>query len=75
MSRYSTISVPEEVKNALERAKGEKEWGAFLLDLYAEADMARRSRAFKKLVEKFSDEDLESIIESSEELRESLKFR
>ena len=75
MSRYSTISVPEEVKKALEKAKGEKEWGAFLLDLYAEADMARRSRAFKKLVEKFSDEDLESIIESSEELRESLKFR
>lgn len=75
MSRYSTISVPEEVKKALERAKGEKEWGAFLLDLLAEADMARRSRAFKKLVEKFSDEDLESIIESSEELRESLKFR
>jgi len=75
LSRYSTISVPEEVKKALERAKGEKEWGAFLLDLLAEADMARRSRAFKKLVEKFSDEDLESIIESSEELRESLKFR
>ena len=75
MSRYSTISVPEEVKKALEQAKGEKEWGAFLLDLYAEADMARRSRAFKKLVEKFSDEDLESIIKSSEELRESLKFR
>lgn len=75
MSRYSTISVPEEVKKALERAKGEKEWGAFLLDLYAEADIARRSSAFKKLVEKFSDEDLESIIKSSEELRESLKFR
>lgn len=75
MSRYSTISVPEEVKKALERAKGEKEWGAYLLNLYTEANTARRNKAFKKLVEKLSDEDLESIIKSSKEFRESLKFR
>ena len=75
MSRYSTISVPEEVKKALERAKGEKDWGDFLLDLYTEADMARRIKAFEKLVEMFSDEDLESIIKSSREFREGLKFR
>jgi len=75
LSRYSTISVPEEVKKALERAKGEKDWGDFLLDLYTEADMARRIKAFEKLVEMFSDEDLESIIKSSREFREGLKFR
>jgi predicted CopG family antitoxin len=75
LSKYSTISVPDEVKKSLERAKGEKEWGDFLLDLYNEADRARRIKAFEKLVEKLSNEDLESIIKSSEEFRESLKFR
>jgi len=75
LSKYSTISVPEEVKKVLGRAKGEKEWGDFLLDLYTEADRARRMRAFEKLVEKLSDEDLESVLESSRDFRESLKFR
>lgn len=75
MSRYSTISVPEEVKKVLERAKGEKDWGDFLLDLYTEADRARRIRAFEKLVEKLSEEDLEYVLKSSKEFRESLEFR
>ena len=75
MSKYSTISVPEEVKKVLEQAKGEKDWGGFLLDLYTEADKARRKKAFEKLVEKLSDEDLESMLKSSREFRESLKFR
>lgn len=75
MSKYSTISVPEEVKKALERAKGEKEWGAFLLDLYTEADTARRIKAFEKLVEKVSEEDIESMIKSSTEFRESFNLR
>lgn len=75
MTRYSTISVPEEVKKALERAKGEREWGVFLLDLYKEADRARRMEAFEKLVEKVSDEELEAVIESSREFRESFRFR
>lgn len=75
MSKYSTISVPEEVKKVLERAKGEKDWGAFLLDLYTEADRDRRIKAFEKLMETLSDEDLESVLNSSREFRESLKFR
>lgn len=75
MSKYSTISVPEEVKKVLERAKGEKDWGGFLLDLYTEADRARRIKAFEKLMETLSDEDLESVLNSSREFRESLKFR
>jgi predicted CopG family antitoxin len=75
LSKYSTISVPEEVKKVLERAKGEKEWGGFLLDLYTEADRDRRIKAFEKLMETLSDEDLESVLNSSREFRESLKFR
>ena len=75
MSNYSTISVPEEVKKVLERAKGEKEWGAFLLEIYTEADLAKRIKAFKRLVEKLSDRDLESIGKSSREFREGLKLK
>jgi predicted CopG family antitoxin len=75
LSKYSTISVPEEVKKVLERAKGEKDWGSFLLDLYTEADRDRRIKAFEKLMETLSDEDLESVLNSSREFRESLKFR
>jgi predicted CopG family antitoxin len=75
LSKYSTISVPEEVKKALEKAKGEREWGTYLLNLYVEANTARRAKAFEQLVEKLSNEDLESIIKSSKELRERFKFR
>jgi len=75
LSNYSTISVPEEVKRVLERAKGEKEWGAFLLEIYTEADLAKRIKAFKRLVEKLSDRDLESIGKSSREFREGLKLK
>jgi hypothetical protein len=32
MSKYSTISVPEEVKQTLEKNKGDKEWGEYLLE-------------------------------------------
>ena len=75
MKRYSTISVSEEVKKTLEQAKGEKEWGNFLIDLYTEATMARRVKAFEKLAEKLSDADLKSITMSSRDFREGLTLR
>lgn len=75
MSNYSTISVPEETKRVLERAKGDRDWGTFLLDLYNEADEARRNKAFQELVKKVTHEDIEKIIRSSEEFRERFKLR
>lgn len=74
LSNYSTISVPGDVKKVLEEAKGERDWGRFLMDLYIEAERARRSRAFNELAETLTEEDLESIAESSEELREKLRI-
>ena len=74
MSNYSTISVPGDVKKTLEEAKGEKDWGSYLLELYAEADKARRNNAFQKLASILTEDDLESIEESSKELREKLKI-
>ncbi len=64
MSNYSTISVPGDVKKTLEEAKGDKDWGSYLLELYAEADKARRSNAFNKLTDILTDDDLRSIEDS-----------
>lgn len=75
MSDYKTISVPAEVKKRLKKAKGEKEWGDFLSDLYDEAKREKRERAFGKLAEKISERELDKVIESSEEFRRRFELR
>jgi hypothetical protein len=75
LSRYSTISVTEETKRSLEEAKGDMEWSAFLLELLQEADEARRIRAFNKLRALITEEEIESIKESSREFREGFRLR
>jgi predicted CopG family antitoxin len=74
LSNYSTISVPGDVKKVLEETKGDRDWGRFLMDLYQEAEKARRTRAFNELAEMLTEEDIESIADSSKELREKLKI-
>ncbi|MEM0493689.1 MAG: antitoxin VapB family protein [Thermofilum sp.] len=69
LKRYATISVPAEVKEVLEKAKGDMEWGEFLLKLYLEARRIKRENAFRELAELLSGEDLEAIAQSSEEFR------
>ena len=73
MNDFSTISIPREVKRLLEEAKGDKEWGPYLLELYYEAERARRRDPFNKLAE-LLDEDLDSIEGSSREFREKLRI-
>ncbi len=75
MSRYSTISVTEETKRSLEEVKGDMEWSAFLLELLKEAEEARRIRAFNKLRALITEEEIESIKESSREFREGFRLR
>ncbi|MCK4439802.1 hypothetical protein KAU85_02345 [Candidatus Bathyarchaeota archaeon] len=75
MGKYATISVPAEIKKVLEEAKGENEWGEFLLNLYAEVKRLRSEEAFKKLARTLTDEDLRVIVESSREFRERFAFR
>lgn len=75
MNRYSTISVPEEVKAALEKRKGDKDWGQYLLELYDVAEKEKRRRAFEKMREMLTEEDYENMRRSSEEFRERLKLR
>lgn len=74
MNNYSTISVPAEVKRVLERVKGERDWGQFLMDLYTEAENARRRMAFAELAGSLTGEELDAITASSEEFREGLRI-
>ena len=75
MGKYATISVPVEVKKALEKAKGKDEWGKFLLNLYAEVKRLKSKKAFKQLTTTLTEEELKAILESSKEFRERFAFR
>lgn len=75
MAKYSTISVPVEVKRVLEKAKGEDEWGRFLLELYMEAERLKEKAAFEKLAKTLTEDELESILESSRRFREGFNLR
>jgi predicted CopG family antitoxin len=71
MSKYATISVPAEVKKRLEKGKGDKEWGDFLLELYTERKLLK---AFEEMANLLTAEDLKSMTKSSEEFREKFIF-
>ena len=51
MMTYTTIPVKKEVKERLEKFKGNKEWSSFLDDLLNEAIRAKREESFRKLRE------------------------
>ena len=75
MSKYATISVPIEIKERLEEAKGEKEWGEFLLEMCTEVQILKGKKAFEKLRQLLSKDDLKTLRESSKEFRENFKLR
>jgi len=75
MNKYATISVPIEIKKRLEQAKGEKEWGEFLLEMCTEGQRQKGKKAFEELRHLLSKEDLKAIRESSKEFRENFKLR
>ena len=75
LTKYSTISVPADVKKCLEKAKGKKEWGEFIIDLYNETQRLKSKKAFKELAEILTEEDLKVMAESSKEFRERFAFR
>lgn len=74
MTKYATISVPVDVKKRLEKAKGSKEWGEFLLELYTERRLLKSKKAFEELISLLTEEDLKAMTESSVEFREKLTF-
>lgn len=75
LTEYATISVPTDVKKRLEKAKGKKEWGEFLLELYTEGSRLKSKRAFDELTAVLTEEDLNAMSESSKEFREKFVLR
>jgi hypothetical protein len=75
MKDYSTISVPREVKAELDTMRKEREWGEFLLELGKESKRLKSLRAFSKLSDMVSDEELDRIRDSSENFREDFMLR
>jgi Putative antitoxin len=75
MNKYATISVPIGVKKRLEKAKGEKEWDEFLLEMFTEGQRLKGKKAFEEIRQLLTEEDLKAIRESSEEFRENFKIR
>jgi predicted CopG family antitoxin len=75
LSKYATISVPVDVKKRLEKVKGKKEWGEFLLELYSEGQRLKSRKAFEELVQAITPDDIKAMTESSKEFREKFAFR
>jgi hypothetical protein len=75
LGKYATISVPIEVKKQLEKTKGDKDWGAFLLEICTEGQRLKGKKAFEELRQLLSKEDLKTIRESSKEFRENFSLR
>ncbi len=74
MKRYATISVLREVKEILEKHKGDQDWSSFLLKLLTEARELKARVSFEELRRTLSDEDLEGVLRSSKEFRERFKL-
>ena len=73
--KYVTISVPEEVKKILERGKGNRDWGEYLLYLYKELESMKKRRSFEKLTSILSEEEIEEMRKSSLKFRKRFKLR
>jgi hypothetical protein len=73
MSKFATISVPVEVKALLEKIKGDKEWGEFLLEMCSETQRPIGKEAFEELRELLTEEDRAAIRKSSREFRETFE--
>jgi len=75
MSKYSTISVPEKIKQTLEENKGERDWGEYLLELYTKAEEEKKKQALEKISSLLTEEDFEKMKKSSEKFREDFVIR
>ncbi len=71
--KYTTIPVLVEVKEALDRIRGEKEWSKFLAELLEENRKLRRKLAARNLQKRFN--TVESHISESHRDLKGLKLK
>jgi len=72
--RITTISVSEDVKEKLEREKGDLSWDEFLLLLVNEYKKKRAERGLTRLREILSEDDIKRIEKSHKEMHEEFKL-
>ena len=61
MTKYTTITVKNEVKKELKKYKGERSWDEFLLNLLREYIRLKRVKAAEELEESFTKEELDKL--------------
>ncbi|MGC9105892.1 MAG: antitoxin VapB family protein [Thermoprotei archaeon] len=71
--RITTISVSEEVKERLEREKGDLSWDEFLLLLVNEHKKRRAEKGLTRLREILSEDDIKRIEESHKKMHEEFR--
>ena len=74
MERKTTITISEEVKERLEKVKGNKSWDEFLLLLLEDYNRKKVEEGVKKLRSILTEEDLKKIEESHRKMHEELKL-
>jgi predicted CopG family antitoxin len=71
--RITTISVSEEVKERLEREKGDLSWDEFLLLLVNEHKKRRVEKGLTRLREILNEDDIKRIEESHKKMHEEFR--
>ena len=75
MADETTITLKKSTKERLESIKGEKDWNAFLEELYLQKRRSKGRTSMTKLRELLDDKDLDRITESSKKFRKEFKIR
>jgi hypothetical protein len=68
-----TAIVNNYIKATLEKHKGDKDWGQYLMELHDAAEEEKRRRAFAKIRKLLTEEDYENM-RRSDDFRERLKL-
>lgn len=73
LSKYTSITIKNEVKRELEKFKGKKSWDEFLINLLKEYVRLKKIEAAKELEKSFTQEELEMLEEITK--REKSKWK
>ena len=72
--KVTTISISEEVKEKLEREKGDLSWDEFLLLLLSEYRKRKAEENLTRLKDILNEEDIKRIEESHKKMHEEFKL-
>ena len=73
-NKVTTISISEEVKEKLEREKGDLSWDEFLLLLLSEYRKRKAEENLTRLKDILNEEDIKRIEESHKKMHEEFKL-